>query len=235
MNARYGRQIPIVGAEGMERIRGTTVGVVGCGGLGTTLATSLAAAGIGGLVLIDGDRPEITDLNRQFAYREGTTSSKAHELSRWLSSVNPQVAVEAHAEHLDAGNTGLLSGCDILADCLDNMRSRKLLNRFAVDSGKPLVHAGVSHLHGQVTVVIPGRTPCLECLFGDTDDEDASISAAVMLIASAEAMEVLKLAAGTGEPLAGRILTVNLGGNAFEVTEVRRDPSCAVCGHLRDR
>jgi len=233
MSTRYDRQMPLVGEEGMRRIMNTTVGVIGCGGLGTTVITSLSSAGIGKLVIFDGDTPDVTNLNRQFVYHEGQKGNKAEIMRYWIMSVNPSVKVEAHPERLTEENSHLLSKCDILVDCLDNIESRKVLNAYAVKSGKILVHGGVAAMCGQVTVVVPGKTPCLECMIGDRKREiNPTISSAVMFIATLEAMEVLKIAAGIGEPLAGKMLTVDLGSNVFEVDDVCRRPSCKVCGHL---
>ncbi|UAL07236.1 MAG: HesA/MoeB/ThiF family protein [Candidatus Methanogranum gryphiswaldense] len=233
MSSRYDRQLPLVGEEGMKRITNATVGVIGCGGLGTHVITALSSAGIGKLVIFDGDSPDITNLNRQFVYHEGQNGKKADIMRYWIMSVNPSVKVEVHAELLTDSNASMLSECDILVDCLDNMESRKVLNRYAVKSGKTLIHGGVASMCGQVTVVIPGKTPCLECIISDRKREiNPTISAAVAFIGSIEAMEVLKIIAGMGEPLAGKILTVDLGNNVFEVTDICKRPSCKVCGHL---
>ncbi len=233
MISRYDRQIPLVGEVGMDRIRNSTVGIIGCGGLGTHVATSLASAGIGKIVIVDGDIPDTTNLNRQFVYREGQSDYKADVLRDWLMSVNPDVSAESYPVRFSPENAVMLSSCDVLVDCLDNMESRMDLNSYAVMCRKPLVHGGISGMVGQVTVVMPGSTPCLKCIFNGVNSvRSPSISSAVALIASIQANEVIKLVTGVGELLSGKILTVDLFDNSFEVSEVGRRSSCEVCGHL---
>lgn len=236
MSTRYDRQIPLIGKDGQEKLAHAKVGVAGCGGLGTTLVTNLASAGVGTLVIADGDVPEITNLNRQFVYREDSDDRKAELLAQWAMEVNPDVCAIPFTERLDDDNIGAVFGdCDVIVDCLDRISTRMVVNRFAVSSGKTLVHGGVSGYTGQVTVVVPGETPCLECLYGDVKDAPAgtvtpSIGAMVTNIASMEAVQVLQLLTGTGSPLAGRMLSINMCCPETEIYEVCRRDSCRVCG-----
>lgn len=233
MTSRYDRQLPIFGEEGQDRLRTSTVGVIGCGGLGSTVITALSSAGVGRLVLVDRDSPDESNLNRQFIYRSGQTGRKADIAGRWAVSVNPDVSVVSHPLELTDGNcAGILSGCDVLVDCLDTVAARRMLNRYAVSSGKILVHAGVSGFQGQVTVVVPGRTPCLECILNDigTVSVQPAVGCAVSFIGSAEAAEAVKMITGTGEPLAGRLLVADLEHNHFETVDLKRRPACPVCG-----
>ncbi|MDR0523501.1 MAG: HesA/MoeB/ThiF family protein [Candidatus Methanoplasma sp.] len=230
---RYERQLPLLGEEGQERLGRARIGVAGCGGLGTNVLTALASAGAGSLTIADGDVPADSNLNRQYVYRSGQTRKKAHIMEEWISSLNPGVSVSAFPERVTGDNAGeVFGGCDFLVDCLDSVSGRKMLNGYALSSGKTLVHAGVSGFHGQVTVVAPGRTPCLECLLkmGDPASPPPSIGAAVAFIGAAEAAEAIKIAAGLGSPLEGRLFTADLLSGSFEVTEVRRDEACPACG-----
>lgn len=240
MSTRYDRQILMIGEEGQSKLTQAKVGVAGCGGLGTSLVTNLASAGVGTLIIADSDIPDITNLNRQFVYREGSEANKAELLAQWASEVNPEICAIPFIRHLDESNMDEVFGeCDIIADCLDSIDSRLALNRFAVSSGKTLVHCGVSGYAGQVTVVVPGRTPCLECLYGATSEKARSpthvpsIGAMVMNVASMESVQVLQIITGTGAPLVGRMLSFDLDVPEADIFDIRRNPSCKVCGGIR--
>ncbi len=223
---RYSRQMPLFGDVGQEKLRKATVGVAGCGGLGTTLLTNLASAGVGTLVIADGDVPDVTNLNRQFVYREGESAPKADVLKGWLMSVNPNVEVIAFHESLDEDNLdAVFHDCDILVDCLDRISTRKVLNRYAVRSNKPLVHAGVAGYTGQLTVVIPGRTPDLEQIYEKISDAPAgtvtpSVGSMVSTMASLEATQVIQMITSTGSPFIGKMLIVDLNCGSIDVIDL---------------
>jgi len=232
MESRYDRQLPIIGEEGQDKLESAVVGIIGCGGLGTNVATALASAGIGELVLMDGDSPSLTNLNRQYVYRENQTSNKSALLAYWLSSVNPDVSVHSIPEYLTEDNSDLLDRCDILIDCLDSISARKVLNRYAMATRKKLIHGGVSGMQGQVTVMIPGTTPCLECILKINAKGHVlpSICPAVMTIGAIEAMEAIKVITGVGEPLTGKLLVIDLESEYHETIDLHKNPRCAVCG-----
>lgn len=226
MITRYSRQIPIFGEEGQEKLRNATVGVAGCGGLGTTLLTNLASAGIGNLVIADGDVPEISNLNRQFVYRETDSEFKAELMKKWILSVNPSVNVSTFDRRLSEDNLeDVFQDCDILVDCLDCIRIRKVLSRYAVRSGKPLVHAGVTGYTGQLTVVVPGKTPDLEQIYGTVCDTPSksvppSIGSMVSTLASLEATQVIQMITGIGAPFIGRMLMLDLNCGTVDIIEL---------------
>ncbi|MDR3205563.1 MAG: HesA/MoeB/ThiF family protein [Candidatus Methanoplasma sp.] len=235
MNQRYERQLIIFGEDGQKKLSDARVGVVGCGGLGTNVLTALASAGVGHLVIADGDVPAPSNLNRQFIYRMGQERKKAELMAEWLASVNPNIDVRFHPEKVTTDNAeAVLGGSDILVDCLDNIPARKEISRYAVRSGKTLVHAGVIGFHGQVTVVVPGKTPCLDCLLKAVEKRPVlpSVGAAVSFIGAAEAAEVIKLITGVGEPLIGKLFTADLTSNSFEVVDVARDVQCPICSKI---
>ncbi|MCQ2079625.1 MAG: HesA/MoeB/ThiF family protein [archaeon] len=221
MSSRHDRQIPIIGEEGQGRLREAVVGIAGCGGLGTTVVTNLASAGVGRLVLVDGDVPDITNLNRQFVFREGQDVPKSRLLSDWASEVGPDVEVTHHAEWLTEDNLdGFFSGCDIVVDCLDSMSTRKMLSRYCVEHGKVFVHAGVTGYTGQLTVVVPGRTPDLEQIYASVNDSvgvTPSLGSMVGTLASLEATQVIQIITGTGSPFIGRMLVMNLESGDVDV------------------
>ncbi|MDR3282335.1 MAG: HesA/MoeB/ThiF family protein [Candidatus Methanoplasma sp.] len=236
MDQRYERQVILIGEDGQKKLGSAHVGVVGCGGLGTNVLTALASAGVGHLTIADGDVPAPSNLNRQFIYRIGQERKKADLMAEWLKSVNPNIEVTYYAEKVTSQNAGaVLDSSDILVDCLDNIPARKELSRYAVKSGKTLVHAGVIGFHGQVTVVVPGKTPCLDCLLKTVEKRPVlpSVGAAVSFIGAAEAAEVIKLITGIGEPLIGRLFTADLTCNSFEVVDISRDAGCQACSESR--
>lgn len=226
MSTRYSRQILLFGEEGQEKLRNATVGVAGCGGLGTTLLTNLASAGIGNLVIADGDVPEISNLNRQFVYRETDSEFKAELMKKWILSVNPSVNVSTFDRRLSEDNLeNVFQDCDILVDCLDSIRIRKALSRYAVRSGKPLVHAGVTGYTGQLTVVVPGKTPDLEQIYGTVCDAPSksvppSIGSMVSTLASLEATQVIQMITGIGAPFIGRMLMLDLNCGTVDIIEL---------------
>ena len=224
--SRYSRQIPLFGEEGQEKLRKAKVGVAGCGGLGTTLLTNLASAGVGTLVIADVDVPDVSNLNRQFVYREGETEHKAELLKTWLTSVNPEIKVVTFCSTLNEENIDdVFRDCDILVDCLDRISTRKILSRCAVRTGKPLVHAGVTGFTGQLTVVIPGKTPDLEQIYDKVSDAPAgtvipSVGSMVSTIASLEATQVIQLITSTGSPFIGKMLLIDLDCGSIEVIDL---------------
>lgn len=199
------------------------------------VVTALASAGVGRLVLIDGDIPDITNLNRQYIYREGQTETKAALAAAWAREVNPAVQTEVRPERLNEKNAErLLADCDLLMDCLDSIAARLVLSDYAVAHRKMLVHGGVSGWDGEVTVVDPGRTPCLRCFMENLRDQGAvpSVGAAVSAVGALEAAQAIMVLAGTGRPLYGRLLSLDLFAGSAETVHLDREPDCSACGKL---
>lgn len=221
MPTRYDRQILLLGEEGQKKLSEAKVGVAGCGGLGTIVVTNLASAGVGSMIIADKDVPDITNLNRQFVYREGDEESKADLLSQWACDLNPEVAVDYYEGELNEFTLpALFEDCDILVDCLDNMGTRMLLNDFAMESGKILVHAGVTGYAGQVTVIVPGKTPGLEEIYRyvkPSAGTPPSVGSMVSLIGSLEATQVIQMITGTGSPFVGKLATVDLQNGSIDI------------------
>lgn len=238
MNGRYIRQIPIIGEKGQKRLQEARIGVAGCGGLGTTVVTNLASAGVGHLTIVDSDIPDESNLNRQFVYRERDTRPKANILAEWARSINPAVTVNPIVGELDETSVEtVFNDCDIIVDCLDDYGTRLMLNRYAVRRRKTLVHAGVTAYHGQVTVVIPGVTPCLECIYRNLPRSKPtgpipSIGSMVTMIASLEATQVIQTVTGTGSPFIGKMATIDLEEGYLDSFEICRDPECPVCSRM---
>ena len=212
---RFERQMPIFGEEGQQKIMSSVVGIVGCGGLGVNVVTQLCMAGVTHFILCDHQTPELSNLNRQFIYSAYDMRPKAVISAEWILALNPSAEVQANSEPLTEMNGALFEGCDILVDCLDNFESRMILSDLAEKMNVPLVHAGVSGFEGQIAVCVPGRTKSLREMLGTMKGPEGpipSVGAAVSIIASMEALEVLKIISGIGTENEGRLITIDMKG-----------------------
>lgn len=166
-NEKYIRQIMLFGEEGQEKLKRATVFVAGAGGLGSPISTYLAIAGVGKIIIADFDRVEKSNLNRQFLHHERDLGrEKVISAEEKLLSMNPDIKVETIKEKIMDENADLIvPSCDLIIDALDNFETRHVLNRLAVKRKIPLIHGAVAGYRGQATTVIPGKTPCLCCIF----------------------------------------------------------------------
>ncbi len=235
---RYRRQIILaeVGEGGQERLGAAQVCVVGLGGLGSVSATYLAAAGVGRLRIVDSDLVEAGNLNRQVLHwTPDLGRSKTASAREKLEALNPGVRVEAVEMRVSPGNVREAVGdCTLIVDATDNLPTRKVLNRFAVEAGIPFVCGGVEGFSGMLITVIPGRSPCLECLFpGDVSPEEREIGVPGPMpgvVASLQALEAVKLLLEIGSPLSGRLLLFRGLDTTFREVGVDPNPDCPVCG-----
>lgn len=238
----YGWQmwIPGFGEEGQVRLRNASVLISRCGGLGGVVAYELAAAGIGRLVLAHAGNVKPSDLNRQILMTHaGIGTSRVESASQRLRELNPRLEIEAVAENVKQENAARLVGSvDLVVDCAPLFEERFLLNLEAVRQGKPMVEAAVHELEAHLTTFIPGRTPCLRCLYPDWPDywrrQFPVFGAVSGTIGCMAAMEAIKVLARLGEPLVSRMLLMDLRGMGFRTVRIHRDRSCPVCGHLPD-
>ncbi len=239
---RYSRHIllPELGVEGQERILAGHAVVVGAGGLGSPVALYLASAGVGRLTLADGDTVDLTNLQRQIVHRTDAVGMlKVESARRTLAIINTEVRVETLAERLDAGAIDrLVRDADVVLDCSDNFPTRHAVNRACVAHGKPLVSGAGVRFDGQVTVFDSRRadSPCYHCLFAEEADLEETRCAVmgvfaplVGIIGTMQAAEALKLLAGIGESLAGRLLILDALSMEWRSIRVPRDPRCTVC------
>jgi molybdopterin-synthase adenylyltransferase len=235
--ARYNRQIILsdFGEEGQKKLRQATVFVAGAGGLGSPVSIYLTCAGIGRIILVDHESVDLSNLNRQILHwEEDVGEKKVVSGNRKLKRHNSTVDVTPRATRVTAENAeGLLDGVDLVMDCLDNMESRFILNEACFRRGIPFIHGGLRGLMGEVTTIIPGETPCLECFFPRRPDKAESFpvfGATAALIASLQVMEAIKLLAGFGELLAGRMLYIDGGKMQFRSMQMKKNPQCRICG-----
>lgn len=212
--ARYARQLSLLGIDGQKKLQQASVAVVGLGGLGSVSSTYLAAAGVGKLILIDHDVVSEDNLNRQILYSTSDIGRlKAKVAERRLRDLNPTISVEGVAERLSQENTeSLLREADVVVDGLDSWESRLAVDCYAWESGKPFVHGAVERYYGQVTVISRGETGCLACITPVPLPPPACTSIvgpAAALVASIQAMEVIKILTGIGRPAKNRLVIIN--------------------------
>lgn len=239
---RYSRQILLrqVDIDGQLKIRAGRVLVVGLGGLGSPVALYLAAAGVGELHLADFDTVDLTNLQRQVIHDTASVGqAKVDSAMARLAAINPHVRLLPLRQALDADTlSAAVAAVDVVVDCCDNFTTRAAVNAACVAAGRPLVSGAAIRLEGQLSVFDPrnAASPCYHCLYGAGSEDELTCSEAgvlgplVGLVGSLQALETLKLLAGFGEPLVGRLLLVDALGSRFRELRVRRDPQCAVCG-----
>ncbi len=234
---RYNRQIifPDFGEEGQKKLRRATVLVAGAGGLGSPVSIYLTCAGIGRLVLVDFESVDISNLNRQILHWEEDVGEKKVVSGNWkLRRLNSTVDVTPLVTKVTAENAiELLDGVDLMMDCLDNMETRFILNEACFRKGIPLIHGGLRGLMGEVTTIIPGQTPCLECLFprnAERTEPFPVFGATAALVASLQVVEAIKLLAGFGKLLTGRMLYVDGVKMEFRSIQMKKNQQCRVCG-----
>lgn len=241
---RYSRHILLseFGVEGQRRLGEAHALVVGAGGLGCPAALYLASSGIGRITIADADRVDLTNLQRQILYRtESVGARKVDAASAALAAVNPEVAVTALAERLDAaGAEALVASADVVLDCSDNFATRHALNRACVRHRKPLVSGAAIRFDGQLGVfdLRSDASPCYACLFPE-DSQAEEVQCAVMgvlapltgMVGALQAAEAIKLLSGAGETLSGRLLLIDALHAEFRTVRISRDPGCAACGH----
>jgi molybdopterin-synthase adenylyltransferase len=239
---RYSRHIllPELGVDAQQRFGEAHALIIGVGGLGNPVAQFLAAAGVGTLTLVDADRVDLTNLQRQILFDTGAVgSAKVDSASQRLRSINPDVRVARIAARVgDAELAPLVAAADIVIDCSDNFATRHAVNRACVAARKPLVSGAAIRFDGQVAVfdARDASAPCYHCLFGEGDDFEETRCAVmgvfaplVGIIGSTQAAEALKLLARAGHSLAGRLLMLDALSMEWREVRVLKDPACAVC------
>jgi molybdopterin/thiamine biosynthesis adenylyltransferase len=238
--ARYEWQLSVAGfgEAGQVKLKNASVLVSRCGGVGGTVAYQLAAAGVGRILLAHAGNLEPADLNRQLLMNEaGVGSPRVEQAAQRLRAFNPSIDIVPINENIsDANVDRFVGGVDIVASCAPRFGERLLMNRAAVRHGKPLVDCAMFEMEAQLTTVIPGRSPCLACLYPSEPpswNRRFPVFGAVSgFIASLGAMEVIKVLAGVGEPLLGQMLMCDIRDMTFRKARLRRDPQCPVCASL---
>ncbi|WP_150912609.1 HesA/MoeB/ThiF family protein [Marinobacter halotolerans] len=242
---RYSRQIllPNFDVHGQASLKSARVLVVGAGGLGCPVALYLGAAGVGHLTIVDDDRIELANLQRQIAFDQHSLSSgKAEALAARVRELNPEVSVTAMESRLvDEELEQQVAAASLVVDCSDNFATRFALNRASVAAGVPLVSGAAIRGEGQLTVYDPrdASSPCYHCLYSEQGNEELTCSQAgvigplVGMIGASQAMEAIKVIAGVGRPLVGRLLLLDAWQMEWREMKLARDPGCPVCRNTR--
>lgn len=240
---RYSRHILLeeIGIDGQQRILDGHVLVVGAGGLGSPVALYLGSAGVGRLTVVDHDTVDVTNLQRQVAHTlDRVGLPKVDSVVQAVAAINPEVRVTPVAARADAALLDtLVAQADVVLDCCDNFTTRHAINAACVRHRKPLVSGAAIRFDGQITVYDPrsADSPCYACVFAPDEHFEETRCATmgvfaplVGIVGAVQAAEALKLLAGAGQSLAGRLLL--LDGRHMEWTEMRlpRNPACPVCG-----
>ena len=241
---RYARHILLneLGIEGQDALLNARVLIIGAGGLGAPAALYLAAAGVGHLVLADDDVVELSNLQRQIIHNTARLDQpKAESARQALHELNPEVQVEAIVRRLEGSELEqAVAQADIVLDCCDNFATRHAVNRACVLHRKPLVSGAAIRFAGQVSVydMRNDESPCYHCLFPESDEADEVSCATtgvlgplVGIIGSTQAAEAIKLIAGIGQTLTGRLLCLDALTMNWSSIRLKRDPGCPVCGH----
>ena len=239
---RYDRQIMIhgFGEEGQAKLKRARVFIAGAGGLGSPVSIYLATAGVGTIRIVDHDKVELSNLNRQILHRdENIGMEKTDSAAEKLQKINPGVKVEAIAETITEANISqLVDECDLIVDAMDNLPTRYLLNKTALEKDIPLFHGAVYGFEGRAITVIPGKTACINCVYhGVTVPKEKFpvIGVTPAVIGCIQATEVIKYIVGLGELLTNRLLIYDALGMTFTELKVKKDPNCEHCGNLSDR
>ncbi len=239
---RYSRHIllPEVGAKGQKKLLAAKVFIIGAGGLGSPVGYYLAAAGVGTIGIIDNDRVEMSNLQRQIAHSTRTLGMlKVESAKLTFEALNPDVNVIGIAERLSKDTImNLIKDYDIVVDGSDNFPTRYLINDACVLMKKPLVSGAILRFEGQVTTVLPGEGHCYRCLFEEMPpaglvpscQEVGVIGAIPGVIGSLQAVEVIKLILGKGEVLKNTLLIYDALKTTFRRVSVPKNDECPVCG-----
>ena len=238
---RYNRHmlLPNVGPMGQRKLLDARVLLLGAGGLGSPAALYLAAAGVGTIGIVDFDTVDLSNLQRQILHRvDSVGTPKVDSAEKTLNALNPDVKVVKFRDRLYSDNVfDIIKDFDLIVDGTDNFQTRYLINDAAVMTGKTVVHGSIFQFDGQVTVFKPKEGPCYRCLFPSPPPAGAVPNCAEAgvfgvlpgIVGSIQAVEVLKLILGEGDPLIGRLLMYDALSATVSEVKVRRDPDCPIC------
>jgi len=232
---RYDRQIMIeeIGEKGQEKLKNSRIFIAGAGGLGAPISLYLAAAGVGTIRIVDKDKIDISNLNRQVLYGDKDIGrKKVDACMEKLTGLNQTIHIETISETITDKNTSqLVRNFDLIVDALDNFPARYLLNKAAIEASLPFFHGAVNGFEGRVTTIIPGQSACLKCMYrGPIPKEKFPvIGVTPAVIGAIQATEVIKYITGTGELLINRLLVYNGLNMSFTEFEIKKNPNCDHC------
>lgn len=223
------------GIKGQEKLKKSTALISRVGGLGSPVAYALTAAGIGKLVLAHGGKVKHSDLNRQILMTyDWLGKPRVESAMRRLKELNPRLEIEGVPENINEENASELVGkADIVFDCAPLFQERFAMNRACVEQGKPLIDAAMYSMEGQLTTILPGKTPCLACIYPTFPEawkrEFPVFGAVSAVVANLAACEGIKVLAGFGTLLAGTMLHYDTKYMEFRKLKLKRNPNCPIC------
>lgn len=239
---RYSRQILLadIDIDGQEKLLKSHVIIIGVGGLGSPVALYLAAAGVGEITLVDHDLVDLSNMQRQIAHGMSTIGQpKVSSAKRAMLEINPQCHVNTINEALSESLLASVfesTAYDVIIDCTDNFAIRKLINLISLRYAIPLVSAAAIRLEGQLSVFnLTGTSPCYQCVYPDLDEEALTCSEAgvvgalVGVMGSLQALEVIKIIAGFGETLSGKLMLFDAKYSQWRTLNIKKDKQCKVC------
>lgn len=243
---RYSRQVLFspIGNKGQEKLGKSKIAIIGCGGLGTVLASNMARAGTGTLRIIDKDRLELSNLQRQLLFDERDVASRSPKVEaarNRLININSGIHIEAIFDEVNEDNIGrFINGFDLVLDGMDNFKTRLIVNRACVEKEIPFIYGAVAASFGMVYNVIPGNGMCLRCLFREEPTGENAlncntvgiINTAVNIIASIQSTEALKFLTGNSDALIKGLINIDIWDLSMDIIEVKKDSEyiCPVCG-----
>jgi len=235
---RYDRQIMIrgFGEEGQEKLKQARIFIAGAGGLGAPVSVYLTAAGAGAIRVVDHEKVELSNLNRQVLHwSEDIARSKVDSAAEKLTRLNHEVKIEAIEEVIAEANVSqLVAGFDLIIDAMDNLPTRYLLNKAALEMNIPLFHGAVYGFEGRAMTIIPAQTACLMCIYKGViiEGKFPVVGVTTAVIGCIQAAEAIKYIVGIGELLTNRLLIYDGLNMKFTELKVKKDPNCEHCSHL---
>lgn len=240
---RYDRQIvvPEIGLAGQQKLAEAKVLIIGAGGLGAAVGFYLGAAGGGTIGLVDCDKVELSNLQRQiWHFTTDLGKPKVNSAKSKLKRLNPELKIKTYLEKVTAKNIKkIITDYDIILDCTDNFETKFVINDGCVALEKPFVHAGVNRFVGQALTYLPGAA-CYRCLFGGPPERSAVDPAKLGIVGSVagtlgtiQATEAIKYIVGQGELLTNKLLTVDLLTLEFRKINIKKDPECGACKNAK--
>lgn len=233
---RYQRQMMVFGEKGQVALKESSVLIAGAGGLGSPVAYYLAVAGVGHIRIVDHDRVERSNLNRQILHGEPDIGIlKVESAKKKLERINPDITIDPRNTTIDEKTiSSLLDGIDVIVDAMDNYPTRYVLNRAALDHHVPLMHGAIHGFNGQSTTIIPGRTACLRCLVPHPPPKETFpvLGVAPGIIGLIQAHEVLKYLLGEGKLLENRLVLWDGLSCTLDELTIERNRECTECAGM---
>ena len=234
---RYSRQILYFGVEVQKKLKSSKVMIAGIGGLGSLSATYLTAIGIGNIILVDKEKVELSNLNRQILYwTKDLGKAKVKVATEKLHKLNPEVKIEAFQGEINENNVeDFVRRVNLVVDGMDNWRTRFIINDACVKFRIPFIHAGIHSFFGQLMVIYPGKGPCLRCIMPKIPTERKPIpvlGVTPAVLASLQVVEAIKSLTGMGTPSIGWVIHFNGENMSLDKFRVSRSPECPVCGSI---